>query len=296
MLEYLVIELVDLDRFQERGGIAVVPASDARATGRVPADAIRKRLGATLAVEVTAERDGDRIDYVVSVIDTTLHKVIRGDRGTLVTGEGSLLDRILTKVVELLEVALTDDAQAALRSGGTSSAEASALFAQGLRVMPYQTAQTKLERHDQQDSLEQAIELFSRAIELDPAYAHAYAGLGEAYFRLFRLTRNPEHFKLADAHCRRAISLDRLVGQAWQTLGNVHTESGRAEEALKELEQARLMRPRSPEVFRDTAAAYTRLDRFEEAEAQYRESHRIAPGFLADLLLLRRVPLPPGPL
>ncbi len=151
---------------------------------------------------MTAERDGDRIDYVVSVIDTTLHQVIRGDRAASVTGEGNLLDRILTKVVELLEVALTDDAQAALRAGGTSSAEASALFAQGLRVMPYQTAQTKLERHDQQDSLEQAIELFSRAIELDPAYAHAYAGLGEAYLRLFRLTRNPEHFKLADAHCQ----------------------------------------------------------------------------------------------
>lgn len=279
ILDYLVIELAELDRFQQQGGIAVVPASDARAAGQVPADAIRKRLGATLAVEVTAERTGGRIDYAVSVIDTELHRVVRGDRGSLMAGEGDLFERVLAIVVELLEVALTEDAQAALRSGGTSSAEASSLFAQGLRAMPYQLAQTKLERHDQQASLEQAIELFSRAVELDPAYAHAYAGLGEAYLRLFRVTRNPEHFRLAEAHCQRAISLDRLVGQAWLTLGNVRTESGRAEAALKDLEQAKLMRPRSPEVFRDTAQAYTRLQRFAEAEAEFTRAIELRPDY-----------------
>jgi serine/threonine-protein kinase len=279
ILDYLVIELAELDRFQQQGGLAVVPAADARATGLAPADAIRKRLGATLAVEVTAERTGGRVDYAVSVIDTERHRVVRGERGSLVAGEGDLFERVLAVVVELLEVALTGDAQSALRTGRTSSAEASSLFAQGLRGMPYQIAQTKLERHDQQASLEQAIELFSRAIELDPAYAHAYAGLGEAYLRLFRITRNPEHFRLAESHCRRAISLDRLVGQAWLTLGNVRTESGRAEEALKDFAQAKLMRPRSPEVFRDTAQAYTRLQRFAEAEAEYQRAIGLRPDY-----------------
>ena len=279
ILDYLVIELAELDRFQKHGGIAVVPASDARATGLAPADVIRKRLGATLAVEVTAERTGDRVDYAVSIVDTELHRIVRGDRGSLVAGEGDLFQRVPAIVVDLLEVALGEEAQAALKAGGTSSAEASSLFAQGLRTMPYQAAQTKLERHDVQASLEQAIELFSRAIELDPAYAHAYAGLGEAYLRLFRLTRNPEHFRLAESHCQRAISLDRLVGQAWLTLGNVRTESGRAEEALKDFDQARLMRPRSPEVYRDTAQAYTRLQRFSEAEAQYAKAIELRPGY-----------------
>jgi tetratricopeptide (TPR) repeat protein len=196
-----------------------------------------------------------------------------------VAGEGDLFQRVLTIVVDLLDVALGDDAQEALKSGGTASAEASSLFAQGLRTMPYQAAQNKLERHDQQASLEQAVELFSRAIELDPAYAHAYAGLGEAYLRLFRITRNPEHFRLAESHCQRAISLDRLVGQAWLTLGNVRTESGRADEALKDFEQAKLMRPRSPEVYRDTAQAYTRLQRFPEAEAQYAKAIELRPDY-----------------
>jgi tetratricopeptide (TPR) repeat protein len=114
--------------------------------------------------------------------------------------------------------------------------EAASLYAQGPQAVPIPAGRSALERHDQERSLEEAVELFTRAVEIDPGYA--YASLGEAYFRLYRLNRSPEHFKLAEAHCRRALTLDDLVGQAWQTLGNIHTEVGRAEEALVDLVKA----------------------------------------------------------
>ena len=279
MLEFLVGKLGELDRFQKKGGIAVVPAIEIRQGAPLTSDAVRARFAATLAVAVTADRRGDRVDYVVSLIDTSAHRQLGARRGSVVAGEANLLEQVLDKIVQLLDVLVSDDAQAVLRAGGTGSAEAASLYAQGLRATPYQIGQSRLERHDQQTSLEQAIELFSRAIELDPAYAYAHASLGEAYLRLYRLTRNTEHFRLAEAHCRRALALDELVGQAWQTLGNIHTEAGRAEDALQDFAKALAQRPRSPEVYRDLAAAYTRLGRIADAEAQFRKAIDLRPDW-----------------
>jgi serine/threonine-protein kinase len=277
MLEYIVGKLGEQDRFQSRGGIAVVPAVDIRQAGQLTVDAVRNGFGAELAVAVTATRGGDRVDYVVSVIDTSAHRQIRSAEGSLVRGEGDLLDRLIREIVGLLDLAMTDEAEAALTSGGTTSAEAASLYAQGLQTVPIPAGRSALERHDQERSLEEAIELFTRAVEIDPDYAYAHASLGEAYLRLYRLNRSLEYFKLAEAHCRRALTLDELVGQAWQTLGNIHTEVGRAEEALVDLEKARARLPRSPEVHRDIAGAYTRMGRQDEAEAQFRKAISLRP-------------------
>jgi tetratricopeptide (TPR) repeat protein len=277
MLEYIVGKLGEQDRFQREGGIAVVPAYEIRQGGRLTVDAIRKAYGAELAISVIADHGADRIDYVVSVIDTAEHKQLRSAEGSFVEGEGDLLDRIVGEIVDLLDLATTREARATLESGGTDSAEAASLYAQGLQAVPIPAGRSALERQDQERSLEEAIELFTRAVEIDPNYAYAHASLGEAYFRLFRLNRNLEYFKLAEAHCRRALQIDDLVGQAWQTLGNVHTEVGRAQEALEELEKARARLPRSPEVLRDIAGAYTRLGRQADADAQYKKAISLVP-------------------
>jgi len=279
MLEFLVGKLGELDRFQKTGAVEVVPAVDIRLGGPLTADAVRARFQATLAVAVTVEQAGNRVDFVVSLIDTVLHRQLRTRTGSIVVGEGNLLDEVLGRVVQLLDLTMGADVQAALRAGGTTVAEAASLYAQGLQATPYQAARSKLERQDQERSLEQAIDLFNQALERDPRFANAHAGLGEAYLRLYRLTRNPEYFKLAEAHCRRALVLDDLVGQAWQTLGNIHTEAGKADEALKDFEKALARTPRSPEVYRDLASAYSRLDRPADAEAQYRKAIALRPDF-----------------
>jgi tetratricopeptide (TPR) repeat protein len=277
MLEFIVGKLGEQDRYQRKGGIAVVPATDVRQAGPLSVEAVRDRFDAALAIAVTITLRDGRADYVVSVIDTAQHRQLQAARGSLVAGERPLLDTILDEVVEVLDLAMTDEAEAALKAGGTRSAEAASLYAQGLQTVPIPAGRSALERQDQERSLEEAIELFTRAVEIDPGYAYAHASLGEAYLRLYRLNRNQEYFRLAESHCRRALQLDDLVGQAWQTLGNIHTEVGRADEALNDLEKARARLPRSPEVYRDLAGAYARLGRPADAEAQYRKAITVRP-------------------
>ena len=277
MLDYIIGKLGEQDRFQGNGSISVVPAIDIRQGGALTVDAVRKQFGAEIVISVTSTRTSGRIDYAVSAIDAALHKQLRSAEGSLVEGEGALHDRIVREIIDLLDVARTPESEAALRAGGTASAEAAALHAQGLQSLPIQAGRSALERQDQEQSLEQAIELFTRAVEVDPGYAYAHASLGEAHFRLYRLNRNLENFKLAEAHCLRALKLDELVGQAWQTLGNIHTEIGRADEALGDFGKALARLPRSPEVYRDLAGAYTRLGRPGEAEEQFKKAISMHP-------------------
>jgi len=95
-----------------------------------------------------------------------------------------------------------------------------------------------LERYEQSRGLERAISLFNRALEQDPRYALAHAGLGEAYWRLYQNEKNPELVPLAERHCERALALDDLFGRAWVTLGMIHAGTGRAEAALADFQKA----------------------------------------------------------
>jgi tetratricopeptide (TPR) repeat protein len=272
MLEYLVGRLGELDRFQKGFGLDMLPAVEIRQGGVTTADAARGRLAATLAVHVTADYSAERPTFSASLIDTSRLRQVRSRTSSAAAAGTVMLDQIVDAVAGMLDLEMGPEARGVLEAGRTSVPEAAALYAQGLRATPYVSGRSALERHDQQRSLEQAIEYFNQALELSPDYAHAHAGLGEAYLRLYRLTRNPEHFKLAESHSRRALAIDEMVGQAWQTLGNVHTEAGRAEDALKDFEKALARTPRSPEVHRDLAAAYSRLGRIDEAEAAFRKA------------------------
>jgi tetratricopeptide (TPR) repeat protein len=276
MFDFVIAKLGEQERFQR--ALSVVPAVEIRQSGVDSADAARRRLGATLAVHITAEQVGDQSLLSVSLIDTARLRQLRGSSRTFATSGVSRLDQAVDAVVEVLNLQLDEDAKSALRAGGTSVAAAATLFAQGLQATPYQTARTALEKYDQQRSLEQAIELFNRALELDRDYAHALAGLGEARLRLYQLTRQPEQIALAEGHCRRALELDNTLGQAWQTLGNLHAQTGQPEEALGDFKKALDRRPANAEIYRDIASAYDKLNRPKDAEAAFQTAFGLRPS------------------
>ena len=222
MLDFIVSKLGEQDRFQGSGGISVVPAVDIRQGGQLTVDAVRKRFDAGLAIAVTSTGTSGRVTYAVSVIDTALHSRLsrprEPDRGR---GHPARQNREGNRRVARPR----DDRRCAGGAAGRRHqlGRSGLALRTGVAVSADPGRRSALERQDQERSLEQAIELFTRAIEIDPGFAYAHASLAEAYLRLFRLNRNLEYFKLAEAHCQRALKLDELVGQAWQTLGNIHT-------------------------------------------------------------------------
>jgi TolB-like protein/tetratricopeptide (TPR) repeat protein len=99
------------------------------------------------------------------------------------------------------------------------------LLASAPRVAPemeetYLRAGFLLHRFTGEDR-EKALELFHRAIELDPSFAPAYAGLGAAEFLMGFLGKAPpeEAMTRAEAAVKRALELDERLAAAHAVLG-----------------------------------------------------------------------------
>jgi TolB-like protein/Flp pilus assembly protein TadD/tRNA A-37 threonylcarbamoyl transferase component Bud32 len=94
---------------------------------------------------------------------------------------------------------------------------------------------------------EQAIELFKKAIELDPDYALAHAGLGDAYSQ--RVIRfgfpEAEWFDPAVEEAQKAISLDPNLAEGYKALGSAYIAKGWLRKAVEAGQKAVEANPNS---------------------------------------------------
>ncbi len=139
----------------------------------------------------------------------------------------SLQDRIVHEFSRDLGVPMTRVAEGRIAVKETSSLEAYRAYVQGRLCVE------SLDPH----ALADAIRHFERAVELDPRYALAYAGLARARSFLYETTRaenKPEAALLAAAieDARRAIEIDDGLAEAYSTLSFPLVSAGRFEEAL----------------------------------------------------------------
>jgi TolB-like protein/class 3 adenylate cyclase/Flp pilus assembly protein TadD len=100
--------------------------------------------------------------------------------------------------------------------------------------------------HDTRDSNDEAIELFQRAIDLDPNYADAYAALGSAYYEAvisgwseFRT----EELERAEALALKALTLNPATTRAYHVLSNVNLFRKRYDLALAQIDRALEINP-----------------------------------------------------
>jgi serine/threonine protein kinase/tetratricopeptide (TPR) repeat protein len=276
LLSFLPARLGQLERFQR--SIWVVPAAEVQNSGAVSAQKAHRALGATLVVDGTLQRVGNRFVLTSSLIDAGRLRQLRATTVEVVVDKASLLEAAVNAIVTMLDPELSPKAQSAFHAGGTGVVEASTAYGQALAYTTYQQARTKLERYEQEQNLEQAISLFNEALRKDPRYALAHAGIGEAYWRLSRFTRKADQVALAEEHCRRALELDETLAEVWTTLGMLHTGTGRAEQAVQDLQKAIDRDPRNTAAYREQANAYRRLGREGEAEATYRKAIALDPN------------------
>ena len=162
--------------------------------------------------------------------------------------------------------------------------------------------------------LRQALDLFSRAIEIDPEFALAYSGLADAWILLPIYSDPPVSDDQARSHARRAarraLELDDSLAEAHNSMAEVliryddwpraeaefrraielqpsyptahhwygahlMSHEGRSREGIRELEYARLLDPASQAILSMLARAYHSVGRYEDAIACFREVERL---------------------
>lgn len=304
LTEELITELARLQPIR-LGVIARTSTTHYRGSN-IPVSQIGRDLGVSYVVEGSVRRSGERVRISV--------QLIRVDNQTHLWAE--IYERRLGDVLSVqAEAARNIAGQIRLRLTPASERR----LALTRRVNPqaleaYLRGRQSWQRMDQA-GVEQAIHEYRTALENDPGFTPAYAGLADAYYALSNMRVRPqEAMEQARAVALKAIELDPDMADAHNSLGLVkgfydwdwHGAEqefrraielnpgsadtrmwygvllallGREEEALSQLRSARELDPLSPNVSNTVGLPLYLSGRYEEALETARRALQLAPDF-----------------
>ncbi len=186
-------------------------------------------------------------------------------------------DEIAENIAKALRVVLTDKAKRALAKVPTDNIEAYEYYLRG-RQSYYQVNRRGLER---------ARKLFGRAVELDPSYAAAFAGIADCCAILFMWFGAAEiHKKEAQDASREAVELDPELAEAHVSRGNALVIDKKFDRAEKEFQEAIKLGPESFEAHYFYGRACFGQGLFEQAADLFETAARIRPDDYASPNLL----------
>ncbi|KAB2968535.1 MAG: tetratricopeptide repeat protein, partial [Thermoanaerobaculia bacterium] len=268
LAETLSSRLTQLERFQ--GSFWVVPLSEVRRAGVDSAAAARRALGANLAITGSVQQVGDRLRLTANLVDATGLRQLRALSFDSPVGDlAALQDDFVRRVGEMLDLEIGGAAREVLDAGRTGDSGAYDAYLRGRgHLLDFQDPA----------AVEAAVADFQQALQRDADFALAYAGLGEAYWRLWELRHEPEVVELARRACLRAVQLNDLLAPVHVTLGLLDRGTGQPERALEAFDTALRLDPASAMARRERARTLEDLGRRPQAEEAYREAIRLRPG------------------
>lgn len=141
----------------------------------------------------------------------------------------AIQDEIAANIVRSLEVILSEEEKRAIEKVPTADVRAYEFYLRGRHFL----------HQARKQSLQFALEMFSRAIEIDPEYALAHAGVADCCSLLNMLYPSVEcDLERADRASQKALELDPDLSEAHSARGFALWQMKRAEEAVHEFETA----------------------------------------------------------
>jgi serine/threonine-protein kinase len=260
-----------LTQLTERPQFQVVPFSEVRAKHVATVADARKEFGVNLVIEGTWQQAGDTVHVAPLLIDATSNRQIRSHEfEAAATDPFGLEAQVASGVLNMLEIELRPEEQLSFKGQGTTESDAYTLY---LRGRGY------LDEFAKPENIDAAISEFSGALQRDPYYAQALAGLGEAYWKKYQATSDPQWTKLSKTNCERAVSLTESESAGHACLGQVLQGTGENQQALVQYQRALELAPTSDDAVEGLAAAYDSLGKTKEAEATYRKAIALRPKY-----------------
>jgi TolB-like protein/Tfp pilus assembly protein PilF len=269
---------------------------------------IAKRLGVSSILEGSVQKSADRVRVTVQLINAASDTHLWAE-----TYDRNLTDvfaaesDIAKMIADTLRAKLSGSEQQAIAVRPTENAEAHQLYLRGRYFWNKRTGA----------DLKKAIGYFNQAIDKDPNYALAYAGLADAYVLLsaYAEASPKESLLQAKAAAAKALELDGTLGEAHATLANAlvaydlnfaeanrefrraieldpnyatahqwYAETGlvphgQFEQAIAEVRRALQLDPLSLVINADVGTVLTSARRYDQAIEQLRKTVEMDPGF-----------------
>ncbi len=218
---------------------------------------VARELGVANVLEGSVRRAGDQVRITAQLIETDTDSHLWSETyDREMKDVFAIQDDIARSIVDALKLTLNPKQRRALQNVATTDVRAYDFYLKGRK---YLYAFTK------RDFLH-AISMFERAIELDPQYAMAYAGMADAYAMLYRYAdSSAQNARQAEQASQQAIELDPESAEAQVSRGTALYTSGQYEAAGKHFESAILLNPNLYESYYFYARACMAQGDFEKA-------------------------------
>ena len=193
---------------------------------------IGKELGVRYVLEGSVQRAGDRVRITAQLIDlATGYHLWSENYDRDLSDIFALQDEITLKIIETMQIKLTMGEQARLWAGMTTNIRAFDMAMRGIEAW---------NRINEKDNI-QARQFFKQAIDIDKAYAKAYAWLGYTHTAdvFYGWSKSPiKSLEQAEKCAEKAIALNDSYDHAHLILAWNCMVKRQHDEAIKEAERA----------------------------------------------------------
>ncbi len=243
-----------------------------------PVPEIAKMLGVSYVVQGSVQGSGDDVLVVLNLLDSQGKQVgkalqpFSGKRQDLLTLEDNMFSA--------LQPVLSTSSQPTVAFHPTENTAAYELYLKGRNTFTRGELDAK--------NVQTAIDYYNQATKADPNFALAWAGLADAYLRVYKSSKDPNAAQqaLAAAQAANRIQGADSIPEVQYTLGSVLNASGKTAEAISVLHDALKLAPNSDEAYRRLGDTYRAAGQKDEAIAAYKKAIELNPYFWFNYNLL----------
>jgi len=304
--------ITDLSRIGDLKVISRTSVMHFKRTSKTVPD-IARELRVGTVVQGSVLRSGGRVRITVQLTDAGTDENLwgqsyEGDFADILT----LQQKVATAIATQVQARLTPQGNSSRAGGRSVDVEAYQLYLEGRFYWNMRTP----------DGFRKAQEFFQQAIQKDPGYAEAYAGLADTFALMgdYGLLPPQEAYPKAKAAASKALELDESLAEAhtalaalenyeWNWLdaekgylraiqlnpnyatahqwyGGLLSTLGRHQQAIEEAEKAMELAPLSPRIVLDVGYSYSWARRYDEALKYCRKTLELDSDFVSAYDLL----------
>src|SRR4051794_29260026 len=261
-----------LTRLAKTAELKVVSRTSTQRFKSAPGDLrqIAQQLGVTNILKGSVQKANDQVRVNVQLINALTDTHLWADTyDRKLTDIFAVESDISKTIAEKLQAKLTGSANKVLASRPTENPEAHQLYLKGRYFWNRRTA----------ENLRKAGDYFQQAIDKDPTYALAYAGLADVHTLLpiYAATAPREELPTGLAAARKAVELDDTLAEAHTALANALAETVQFVSAEREFLRALELNAGYATAHQWFGETLLGLGRFQEAYAELKRARELDP-------------------
>src|SRR5262245_41189024 len=233
---------------------------------------VGRDLGVRYVLEGGVQRAGSRVRITAQLVDTTTGYHIWAERyDREVNDIFALQDEVTQHIVRAMAVKLTDAEKTRPNRTPTGVPEAYDLVLRGHEERKRAT----------REGNDEARRLFVKALDLDPDYASAYAGLSWTHLQSWQFVWSTDRESLERARelAERAMALDSTLVDAHHLLGQVYLWRKEHDHAIAQAERAVALAPNGADGYETLAEILGWSGRPEDSIRLMRQAMRLNPRY-----------------